>query len=144
MATDNTSIPSGFDISVGRAQGDGWFVKAENAILHGRLLGRYELGSGDDERFFYQVKLSHGCKATTGKGADAKEIDLKEGQIVNIGEHKALEDLKKYADNGGVYDVFIKYGALQKIPSGTFWPLLDGTPRLKQIKAPPAKSDIPF
>lgn len=131
--------PAGYDISVGRQSSDGWAKKFEGQTINGRLLGRYSFESGKDERAYYQIKLYSGCKAITGKGTDTKEVDLIENQIVNVDESKAMEDLKTYATNGGIYDVWLQYGK-QDVDS-KFWPVIG--PKLKQIKAPP-KADIPF
>lgn len=139
------AAPDGFDISAGRTMGDGWMKKEKDNTVFGRLMGRHEL----DDRAFYQVKLNAPCKATTGKGEEIKDVTLQAGQIVNVDESKALQDLKKYArymDHGGVYDVWIKLGDKVKLDGGnTFWPVIDG-PRLKQIKAPkiPKDDGVPF
>jgi hypothetical protein len=138
----NAMVPDGFDINVGRQMADGWARKGKGFIIQGRLLGRVS----NDDKAYYQVALQKPCFATTGKGDEVQEVTLNEGQIVNVDESKALEDLNKYSSNGGIYDVWIMYGEKQQLPKGgSFWPVVNG-PRVKMIKAPPKLKgdDIPF
>ena len=149
LATDpSLEAPDGFDTSIGRQMADGWFVRSENAICQGRLLARVPNGidkNSKKEKFFYQIKLQKKCKATTGsdKDGDKQEVDLEVDQIVNIDESRALEDLKELATTGGVYDIWIKFGAKKKVDKGWFWPIVDG-PRIKVIKSPQGDEEIPF
>ena len=140
MSNDKKNeAPAGFDISVGRTQADGWAKKVKDNTIHGRLLGRYTMG---EDRAYYQVELLADCDAVEGKGEEVKDVKLKKGQIVNFDESKAFSDLKPYAADGGIYDVWFKYEDKIKLDNGnTFWPIVG--PKLKQVKAPP-KDNIPF
>ncbi len=153
---ESSNLPKGFDTRVGRAKGDGWLKKVPGVVIIGRLQGRYEMkGQQNDDgsyRVFYQVQLQAGSgvfgkdgkPASTTVPASAKnpetdekmEVELSEGQVVNIDEHKALEDLADYCGNGGIYDVYIRYVSQDPIPGKgkkTFWQV-DG-PHLRTIKA---------
>jgi hypothetical protein len=141
--SDNVNVPDGFDIMAGRELADGWAKKEKGNVIQGRLVGRFKMG---EDRFFYQIKLDKETKAITGKGDDTSEVVLKKGQMVNVDESKAMEDLRKYSDNGGVYNVWIMYGEKAKLPDGgSFWPIVNG-PRVQMVKSPPkvAANDIPF
>ncbi len=134
-----SEVPAGFDTKVGRERGDGWFIKEAGAILHGRLLGRFLGKQQDDDGKYqavYQVKVITPCKAMfTDDKKEKHEVMLEKGQIVNIGEHKALEDLAPYAADGGVYDVWIQYISEDPIPGTkrTFWKVQG--PNLKTLRA---------
>jgi len=140
-----SDAPDGFDISAGRVLADGWAIKEKDNVICGRLLGR---NSMNDDRAFYQIKLTHSCKALTGKGDDTISVVLQPGNVVNVDESKAMDGMRKYIqymEHGGLYDVWIKYGEKQKLDGGnTFWPIVDG-PRLKEVKKPKLPvSDTPF
>lgn len=134
-----TDIPDGFDIRANRVMGDGWMKKAEGATVIGRLLGRVQNGEDDkgEPKYFFQVKIderSPEVGATTGSGDETEDITLSLGQIVNVDASAALSELHNYSQNGGVYDVYIKFGAKEKAKKGTFWPAIV---RLSMVKAPP-------
>ena len=136
MADDKNlkNIPDGFDIMAGRELADGWAMKDKGNTIQGRLVGRFTMG---DDRAFYQVKLDKPCKAITGRGEETVEVVLQPGNLVNVDESKAMDDLRKYCENGGTYDVWIMYGEKQKLEGGnTFWPIVNG-PRVKTVKPPP-------
>lgn len=144
--------PAGFDTRVGREQGKGWLTKEAGAVVTGRLLGRFIMkgSTGDDGKFraFYQIQLTgaHGVtkdgKVTplngTARDPDDRtenvEITFDDGDIINIGEHKALEDLSPYTRDGGTYDVHITYLGEEKIGNTrrTFWACKG--PFLKTVK----------
>jgi len=148
-------VPAGFDVRVGRERGDGWLAKTPGQVITGRLLGRFRMKGqmNDDgtERVFYQIKLGKGC--SYGAGGDSKpgvranqtdenkekhEVILQEGQILNVDEHKALEEMSPFTRDGGIYDVWFKYVRESPIPgkgNRTFWEVKG--PMLKTIQ--PAK-----
>lgn len=156
MAIDNKSgkaivddeVPSGFTERVGREKGDGWLIKNEGTVVHGRLLGRFQMKQKNDDgdyRVYYQVKLMTSCKAMWQDPEDKEkkeERQLPVGAILNIDEHTALEDLGPRTRDGGIYDVWWKYVNKSKLPGGgnrTFWNLKG--PLLKVIKAPTRHPD---
>jgi hypothetical protein len=154
--TDN-EVPSGFDTRVGRERGDGWLAKSAGQVVTGRLLGRHVMkGQVNDDgtfRTFYQIKIGKessfldssnkihpGVKAIfQDEDKEKHEVILIEGQILNVDEHKALEELAPYTRDGGVYDVWFKYLSEDKLTRGrrnaTFWRLKG--PFLKTLR--PAK-----
>lgn len=140
-------IPDGFDVSVGRDLGDGWIKKGPGVTVQGRLLGRFIGNQKDDDgvyQAFYQIQLHKPCPATR-KNKETKiseDVNLEPGQIVNVGEHKALEDLSPRTRDGGQYDVWFKYVEQQAISGSrrTFW-VVKG-PRLHVVK-PPTHAPLP-
>ncbi len=140
-AERDDEIPEGFDTRVGREQGDGWLVKGPGAVVSGRIIGRFVMkGRGDDgkQRAFYQIRLNDlagvysgtknqsalkGTKKDPDDQDENLDVELTTGMIVNVGEHKALEDLSPYTRDGGVYDVWFRYVSEDKIPNTrhTFW-----------------------
>ena len=134
-------VPEGFDVQVGRELGDGWIKKGPNVEVQGRLLGRFIGNQKDDDgvfQAFYQIRIDKPVSAVrkNRENNETEEIMLEPGQILNVGEHKALEDLSPRTRDGGVYDVWFKYIDQQKVPNSkrTFWSVKG--PRLKVIKAP--------
>ena len=78
--------PEGFQ-RLGSVSGAPWFKLSEGAVLHGKLLGkssRKDPKSASGESFFYQVETVEASRATEGKGADAKIIDVPAGAVVNL------------------------------------------------------------
>lgn len=135
---EDSGPPAGFDVNVSRAKGDGWLIKEAGNSLVGRLLGRFTFEDNmGKERAFYQVRSQRPTKATVGTGDDATETTLPAGSIVNVDESAALSDLAKRAEDGGVYDVWMRYRAKEKSKRGKqgFWPM---DIRLKVIKSAPA------
>lgn len=148
----DNDVPQGFDVRVGREQGEGWLVKEPGATVCGRLLGRFIMkGMTDDDgnyRTFYQIQLNDnagvykdGKKVGELKGTrknedkEDEDVEFKSGDIINIGEHKALEDLSPRTRDGGVYDVWWRYMNEEKLQgrgNRTFWNLKG--PMLKVIK----------
>lgn len=136
-------VPKGFDVRVGRERGDGWLKKSAGLVVFGRLLGRYIMkGHENDDgtaRVFYQIRLGEGSQVSAvfqdEETKEKKEVILTEGKILNVDEHKALEDLEAYAKDGGVYDVWMKYVEQRKMSgkgNRTFWDMKG--PFLKTIK----------
>lgn len=127
--------PSGFTEQVASTdRAAGWVIKREGVIVQGRLLGRQEMRSQD--RAFYRIELHRDVECTVGKGEDAKEVTCVIGEIVNVDESTALEDLEPRTRDGGIYDVWIRYGkqaeSNRKGQKG-FWP---ADIRLKVIEEP--------
>jgi hypothetical protein len=92
--------PEGFQRQ-GSASGAPWFKLEPGAVISGKLLGKFKRPdpkSPTKESFFFQVEVDQRCKATLGRGADAKIISVDPGSVVN------LNYTKKTAE---AYDHFI-------------------------------------
>lgn len=145
MATDETKnknieAPDDFDIAAGREMADGWIIKAAGNVVQGRLLGRHTMPAKGNKkpRSYYQIRLQKPAKATSGKGEDVEEVELKPGQIANVDESKALEELQTYLGKGTDYDVWFAYKAKEELSDGnTFWPV--SGPNLRKVA-----KEIPF
>ena len=136
----DADIPDGFDVNVGRELGDGWVRKGAGVEVVGRLMGRFIGNQQDDDgkyQAFYQIRLLKACPATQKdkETKEVREVILEPGQLLNVGEHKALEELSPYTRDGGVYDVWFKYIKEDKVQGTkrTFW-VIKG-PRLKVLRA---------
>lgn len=133
----DSAPPEGFDIDAELVRGDGWATKGEGYIIQGRLKGRQEFRGGDGKmRAFYSIVLARKCHAVIGKGDEAEPGILEPGQIVNVDDSAALGQLESRAKDGGVYDVWIRYGAKEKLqgkPGQTFWP---AEVKLRMVKSP--------
>jgi len=145
---DKDEIPAGFTERVGRERGDGWLIKFEGAVVHGRLLGRFQMKQVNDDgdyRVYYQVRLMKPAKAQwvdPENKAHREERILAIGQILNIDEHTALEDLGPRTRDGGIYDVWWKYIDKSKLPGAgnrTFWNVKG--PLLHVVKSPTRAAD---
>lgn len=129
-------VPQGFDIRAERAQADGFVKKDAGVTVQGRLLSRFTMEGDSAPRIIYQVLLDKPCPAVTGSGEEAAVETLEPGKVVNI-DGAALMELDKYANNGGVYDVWIHFKGKRKVGRGLMW---DAMVRLRQVKAPPPGS----
>jgi hypothetical protein len=114
-----------------------WFEIAVGNVCHGHVECIAEL-STEPPRLYYQVRLHKGCKVRVGKGDEAKVVDAKEGDIINLGEtHKTKVLRDKVAARvqaGGDYDVWVSAKNKRKIEGGrTLW-LMDV--QVKENKAP--------
>ncbi len=134
-------IPEGFDEIVSSAdRADGWAIKGEGVIVQGRLISRTvmrKVGRDGSRRAFYTLVLQRDCECTTGKGEEAKQVTLTKGDTVNVDESTALQDLEPRTRDGGVYDVWIKYG--KQDPESQFWP---AAIRLRVIKEPTREATV--
>lgn len=130
--------PPGFDeVVTSSSRADGWAKKGEGFVIQGRLISRTTMREQDRDgkrRSFYTIELQAKAAATTGKGDDVEDVTLEPGDLINVDESAALEDLEPRTRDGGVYDVWIKYGKQQessKKGQKGFWP---ATIRLRTIK----------
>lgn len=117
--------PEGFDIDAELIRADGWAEKGEGYVIMGRLLGRQEFRGGDGKpRAFYSVQLAKPARAVIGTGDDAEKGILQKGQICNVDDSAALSQLIERSKDGNLYDVWIRYGAKEKLAgkNQTFWP----------------------
>ena len=138
---DAPPVPEGFEqVTAERVRK--WFQKSGGAVLFGNLIGRFEGNNGA----FYQLKLLAPCSVAEKVEKKKVESIAKIGDIVNVDGHKALEDtLRTLCDDGGLYEIYAKYGEQVSIEGGhTFWPVVVH----KRVVKPPtrvSKGDvIPF
>lgn len=146
VSAEETSIPEGFSIPIGRERGEGWVKKEVGNEVLGRILGRHTYENRGKKRAYYQLKLLKECKIEVDD-PDASEdvenpprltLEAKVGAIVNVDETAKLTDLAPYAGNGGTYDVWFVYGP-QDPEYRDMWTMKAG-PRLRVIKRP---SELP-
>jgi len=114
-----------------------WFKNKEGNVAHGKLLGRYTMGS-EPIRYYYQVELYASSVVTVGRGDDAEEQTMDAGSVVNVGETFKLECLKDVEIPeilaGAEFDVWVLVEKKIKISGGrTMWVTDVQT---KQTKAP--------
>lgn len=119
-----TEAPDGFDEVVSSSdRADGWVAKKEGAIVQGRLIGRTEMNKTNRDgspRAFYRIELQQDCECVVGTGEESKLLTLTRGDMVNVDESMALQDLEPRTRDGGVYDVWIRYGKQDE--QSKFWP----------------------
>jgi hypothetical protein len=143
-----SDIPEGFDVHVGRERGDGWAKKEPGNTIMGRLLGRYSFRGEDGRpRAYYQVRLMGNARAEIpnpeDEDGDNLDVVLEEGNVINIDETASLSDLGSYTEDGGIYDVWFRFGEKVKHKGGkTLW-RIDG-PKLRVVKPAPRRKDDPI
>ena len=147
-------LPEGFELVT---QADGiqtWYRPKIGKVVFGRLLGRFERKSGRAQAF-YQVKLYHPCEGIQGRGDDAEVVELQKGDVLNVNETSALEELHALAASDGIFDVHITPLEKVDLPNGnTFWCMRIGKKTVRAATSIPDVSkaqkgndeyeDIPF
>lgn len=116
-----------------------WWKPEVGAVVFGRLLGRFPRRDGDGA--YYQIRVEKFGKgklppvrAITGKGDDAKTIEVGIGEVINMDERSSIANLAPQAMSDGVYNVLINCLEKVKISGGrTYWRMTAG---IKQVKAP--------
>ncbi len=152
----NTGIPEGF-IPVNAAGGGAWFQPDLGEAVLGELLGRFRKKkslSKDKEAWFYQIMLEKPCPAKKKVDDESVEVNLEPGDLINIDERAALEDLASLPDSGKRWRLFIQ--PLDKVPipgtAQTVWRFNVGKqeiipgknePKVK-LKGAAGAEDIPF
>jgi hypothetical protein len=133
------SLPEGFD-PVGVVGPQAWAVKSPGNIVRGILCGLFEK-KGKGKGAAYQVKLTQPAKVIK-----QKEITVAApGDMVCVDATKALDGFRSIVNDGGKYEIFVKYVELRTLDDGnTFWVILPGR---KMISPPPERpkgDTIPF
>ncbi len=159
----DTSIPEGFT-PVNSARGDGWYKPETGEAVFGELLGRFKKRKSlnNQEAWYYQVLLEKpvaGC--STKVDDETVEVDLEPGQVVNLDERSALEELSVLTESGKRWRVYARAVAKRPIPgtAQTFWEFAVGKqeiipgknePKVKRATPAPAAlgdgggDEIPF
>jgi len=128
------SAPDDFDIDLSKEMGLGWALKSEGAIVCGRLVRRVKMPNGKDgkPRSFYQIRIRDGYEVIATDEESDDPIKLVGGDLVNVDNSSALDRLNDFCDDGGIYEVWIRYGAKIPISGGnTYWP---ATLKIKVVK----------
>ncbi len=117
-----------------------WFQFQEGNVCHGHVAGRFVMKT-DPPRAYYQIELKGACKVRIGKGDEARIVDAKAGEVINLGETYRVETLRdKVAapmEAGGDYDVWIAVGKKRKLNGGkTMW---SADIQVKENRAPTRK-----
>lgn len=139
---DTEDLPEGFapiDVSGDQA----WFKPHEGAVIVGELVGRImrKKANRDGKKgWFYQIRLDNSPMAYKGskKRGDREEVRLDPGEVINVDERAALENLSQYVGTDKRYTVYIKY--IEKIDledGNTFWRTTVGVKERRQGDAPP-------
>lgn len=143
---NGSSVPDGFTVKVGREDGDGWAKKKEGNTIQGRLIGRFSFKNGDGEdRAFYQIQLQAPCEATQKNEDDPDgkydDLTLEAGQIVNLDEVAKLMDLREKCEDGGTYDVWLKFLTKKKRAGSQNTPWNFEGPYLRVVQPPSRRKD---
>lgn len=144
--------PVGFqrDTAVGDAP---WFAFGEENIVHGTLVGIYEMNT-DPPRTYAQVELLSPAPVIVGRGADAEEVEAQKGEIVNVGFTYQLQvwnqKIRPEIEAGATWAVWVKCLKKLKMGSGkSVWQLDVRSKRLTAPTSPVAQAqssgeDTPF
>jgi hypothetical protein len=128
--------PAGFK-RVAAVSNAPWFHFQEGNTLVGNYNGRYLLNT-DPPRAYHQLELIEPCIVRAGKGTDAKIVEAKKGDIINLDEHYKIMPLKTIVTPeclaGAEYQVFAQVG--KKIGTKGTNSMWDVDIHLKCIKGP--------
>lgn len=131
------TLPEGFqpiDVSGDQA----WFKPTEGSVVVGELIGRImrKKANRDGKKgWFYQIRLDNSPTAFKGskKRGTREEVHLEPGEVINVDERSALENLAQYVGQDKRFTVFIRY--IEKIDledGNTFWRTAVGVKERKQ------------
>lgn len=101
---------------------DGWWVPETGKSLHCKLMGHFivEGRDGNNDREVVVGELKAPAKASKGRGDEAEEVMLNEGDMIAIGIKKKLEPVLEYVEHQG--EVFIITGQKDRLANGrTMW-----------------------
>ncbi|HVP23334.1 MAG TPA: hypothetical protein VMS77_05425 [Conexivisphaerales archaeon] len=104
--------PEGFQRS-GSAIATGWFDHSLiGNTLFGTLIGVFEAPSklrADGTAKFFQVEIKQSCQVRVDRGEDAKMVEAKPGEIINVNygpKTKGWEALVSDIKQGAIYEVW--------------------------------------
>jgi hypothetical protein len=140
--------PEGFQRS-GSALASGWFNHSLiGNTLYGTLIGVFEAPSKlrkEGVAKFFQVELIAPCQVRVERGEDAKMVEAKPGEIINVNygpKTKGWEMLMGDINRGAVYEVWGQIvGQKMKLDRGRSMHAFDT--RQKMVVAPQADDDTP-
>lgn len=101
-----------------------YFKAVEGATVRGILLGRFKRldgDDGDDDKFYYQIRLTRPCESLTD--AEGNPITGDVGVIVHLDERSGLRDLEPLASLKKPQEVVVRSVEKVKLKrsAGTFW-----------------------
>lgn len=145
-------LPEGYS-PVNAAAGGAWFKPELGDVVHGEILGRFrrKKSLNGQEAWFYQIMVEHAMRAVRKVDDETIEVDLSPGEIVNMDEKSALEDLAGLLDSGKRWRIYVK--PLNKVPvpgtTRTVWRFTIGkqeiVPGKNEPKVKPVNADgVPF
>lgn len=112
------SIPEGFTPVSASGGLQNWFKPESMSVIWGEMLGRYKrkktLGDSQKEGHFYQIMIEKPCTASRKIDEETVEIELEPGDVINVDERSALEELSTLPESGKRWRVYIK--PLEKVP----------------------------
>lgn len=102
-----------------------WFQPQAGNTCVGKYLGRFVMNT-DPPRAYHQVELSEPCQVRVGKKDEAKIVEAKKGDIINVGESYKIAILKENVTPeclaGAEYQVFIQTVKKIQVRGGrTMW-----------------------
>lgn len=133
-------------------EGDGqrWWRKEAASVVYGRLLGRF--ARNDGESFYYQIRIGEYKvlqdllkrksvvpypNAVMGRGDDTKTMTVKPGDVINVDEIKAIQNLAGYVESDGIFDAIVHALEKTKIAGGhTYWRMESGAIVVKPASGP--------
>ena len=128
------SLPAGFESVTPDDADRTWLRKTAGCVVHGVLKGRYKKPK---RGYFYQIMLLSPAPAIKGRGEEAESFEAERGSTLNVDESTALEVLAPFCEDGGRYEVYIRF--LEKIElegGNSFWRTQVG----KKVLSPPTRS----
>lgn len=123
LTPEQAALPDGFQQS-GSAAAVGWFDQGTvGNTVSGKLTGMFQRKDSlrtEGTSEFFQVQVDKACRVRAERGEDAKFIEAKPGDFVNVNygpRTKAWKDFIPAIQNGAIYVV---YGIVvsEKIPIG--------------------------
>lgn len=109
-------VPEGF-IPVNSQGGGAWFKPEDGETILGELLGRFKRKkslNAEKEAFFYQIMVEKPITAHKKVEDESVEVTLQPGEIINMDERSAVEDLASLVESGKRWRVYVE--PLDKVP----------------------------
>lgn len=145
--SQQAAIPEGF-IPVSASGGAAWYKPELGFEVLGELLGRFKKKKSlnNQDAYFFQVMLEKPCKGMKKIDQDEEsvEVDMEPGEIINLDERSALEELAALVDSGKRWRVYVKALDKVKVPgtSRTVWRMNVGKQEITSKNEPKVKPKI--
>jgi hypothetical protein len=146
---EGTGVPEGFT-PVSTMGSGSWFKPESGGTVWGELLARHrrKKSLNDKEAWFYQIMLEKPCVAQRKVEDESVEVNLQPGEIINVDERSALEELALLMESGKRWRVYIH--PINKVPiagtAQTVWRFAVGKQEIVSGKNEPKVKpiDTPF